>query len=163
MASLTLDRAPERCSSADPVSGLTMVVGHDGSTTGMGAVAHAARRAGAGGHVIVVHALPLGVSPEDVERQRDYRTSVSALLKSLDDSSADGPSYETRVVVGPASKALLEAAQRYDADEIVLGATANRRARGAIGRVSDAVLRQSNCPVTIVPPAPRGWARRLGD
>ena len=156
MASLTLDRTPERCSSADPVSGLTVVVGHDGSSAGRAAVAHAARRAGASGYVVVVHALPLGVSPEDAEREGDYATTVSALLESVDGSSADGPSYETRVVAGLASKALLEAAQRYDADEIVLGAAANRQARGAIGCVSAAVLRHSSSPVTIVPPAPRG-------
>jgi nucleotide-binding universal stress UspA family protein len=125
----------------------------------MAVVAHAARRAG---YAIVVHALPLGVSPGEVERRRDYATRVSALLADVDHSFADGLSYETRVVAGPASKALLEVAQRYDADEIVLGATANRRARGAIGCVSDAVLRQSTCPVTIVPPAPRACTRRLG-
>jgi nucleotide-binding universal stress UspA family protein len=152
MASLTLDRAAERCRTAVPVRGLTVVAGHDGSTTGMAVVAHAARRAGAGGYVIVVHALPLGVSPEDVESHGTYAGMISSLLDSVDGSVADGASYETRVVVGPASKALLEAAQRYDADEIVLGAAANRRARGAIGRVADAVLRQSNAPVTIVPP-----------
>jgi nucleotide-binding universal stress UspA family protein len=127
-----------------------VVAGHDGSTTGMAVVAHAARRAGTGGHVIVVHALPLGVSPEDVEADGSYASRISSLLGSVDGSFADGPSYETRVVMGPASKALLEVAQRYDADEIVLGAAANRRARGAVGRVSDAVLRQSNSPVTIV-------------
>jgi nucleotide-binding universal stress UspA family protein len=162
MATPILDRAPERCPNVDRVRGLTVVTGHDGSTTGMAVVAHAARRAGAGGYVIVVHALPLGVSPEDVEPDGSYASMISSLLDSVDGSSADGPSYETRVVVGPASKALLEAAQRYDADEIVLGAAANRRARGAIGRVSDAVLRKSSCPVTIVPPA-RRLTRRLGD
>lgn len=162
MASPTLDRTPDRCFSADPVSGLTVVVGHDGSSAGIAVVAHAARRAGAGGFVIVVHALPLGVLPEHVEPGGSYASMISSLLDSVDGSFADGPSHETRVVVGPASKALLEAAQRHEADEIILGATANRRARGAIGRVSDAVLRQSNSPVTIVPPrrAQLGaWAR----
>jgi nucleotide-binding universal stress UspA family protein len=59
--------------------------------------------------------------------------------------------YETRIVAGPASKALLEAARRYAADEIVLGASSGRAVRGAIGRVADAVLRHSELPVTIVP------------
>lgn len=154
---------PDRCLSAAPPTGLTVVVGHDGSPAGMAVVAQAARRAGPGGYVIVVHALPLGVSPEDVERDRGYVGVVTSLLASVDPSGPDGPSYETRVVVGPASKALLETAQRYDADEIVLGAAANRRARGAIGRVSDAVLRNSTSPVTIVPRAPHGWVRQFDD
>ena len=100
-----------------------------------------------------VLASPIGIVPtiEALCQQVD-----AVLLESVDGSSADRPSYETRVVAGPASKALLEAAQRYGADEIVLGAAANRQARGAIGCVSAAVLRHSSSPVTIVPPAPRG-------
>lgn len=151
MTSLTIDRTPERCSRPAPTSARTVVVGHDGSAAGLALVAHAARRAGPGGYVIVVHALPLGMSLDDVE-QGDYASLVSSLLQTVDGSLRDGPSYETRLVVGPASKALLDAAQRYDADEIVLGAAANRRARGAIGRVADAVLRHASSPVTIVAP-----------
>jgi len=152
MASLTVERMPDRHRGVAPASGLTVVVGHDGSPAGTAVVGHAARRAGPGGYVIIVHALPLGVSPADLERDGGYVGVVSSLLDSVDPSGPDGPSYETRVVVGPASKALLETAQRYDADEIVLGAAANRRARGAVGRVSAAVLRNSTSPVTIVSP-----------
>lgn len=43
---------------------------------------------------------------------------ASCLLDSVDGSFQDGPSYETRVVVGSASRGLLEAALRYDAEEI---------------------------------------------
>jgi nucleotide-binding universal stress UspA family protein len=156
MASPTFELMPDRRPGAARPRGRTVVVGHDGSPAGMAVVGHAARRAGPGGYVIVVHALPLGVSPEDLERDGDYVEVVSSLLDSVDPSDPDGPSYETRVVVGPASQALLETAQRYNADEIVLGAAANRRARGAIGRVSDAVLRNSTSPVTIVPPRSAG-------
>jgi nucleotide-binding universal stress UspA family protein len=152
MASLTLDRTAERCSSTDPAGGQTVVVGHDGSAAGMALVAHAARQAGPHGYVVVVHALPLGMSLDDLEQGGDYASLISSLLESVDGSLRDGPSYETRVVMGPASKALLDAAQRYEADEIVLGAAANRRARGAIGRVADAVLRHASSPVTIVAP-----------
>jgi nucleotide-binding universal stress UspA family protein len=138
------------------------VVGHDGSAAGMALVAYAARQAGPRGYVIVVHALPLGMSPDDLEHGGDYASLMSSLLESVDASFRDGASYEMRLVVGPASKALLDAAQRYEADEIVLGAAANRRARGAIGRVADAVLRHANSPVTIVPPVPtrRGRSAR---
>jgi nucleotide-binding universal stress UspA family protein len=153
MPSLTVDGITERCSSTDPAWGRTVVVGHDGSAAGRALVAHAARQAGPGGYVIVVHALPLGMSLDDAEHGGDYPSLISSLLESVDASFREGPPYETRLVVGPASKALLDAAERYEADEIVLGAAANRRARGAIGRVADAVLRHANCPVTIVAPA----------
>jgi len=153
MTSATLDRTADHRRGADPESGRTVVVGHDGSAAGMAAVAFAGRRAGPRGHVIVVHALPLGVPPEAVERG-NYASAVASLLREIEGSVPDGPSYETRVVVGLASKAVLDAAQRSSADEIVLGAAANRRARGAIGRVSEAVLRQADTPVTIVPLAP---------
>lgn len=153
MASATLDRTAENCPGANAELARTVVVGHDGSNAGIAAVALAGRRAGPCGHVIVVHALPLGASPEGVERGA-YANVVSSLLRSVESALPDGPSYETRVVVGLASKALLEAAQRSSADEIVVGAAANRHARGAIGRVSEAVLRQANTPVTIVPLAP---------
>jgi nucleotide-binding universal stress UspA family protein len=127
------------------------VVGYDGSLAGAAVVAHAARRAGPGGYLIVVHALPLGVSPGDADHNESHTNAVSSLLDCVEATLPDGACHETRVVAGPASKALLEAARRHDADEIVLGASANRAARGAIGRVSDAVLRHSDRPVAIVP------------
>lgn len=131
-----------------------VVVGHDGSPAAAAVVAHAARRAAADGCLIVVHALPLGVSPADVDGHHAYTGAVASLLDSVEAALPDGARHETRVVAGPASKALLEAAQRHDADEIVLGASAGRAARGAVGRVSDAVLRRSDRPVTIVPSSP---------
>jgi nucleotide-binding universal stress UspA family protein len=73
------------------------------------------------------------------------------VLRSIDEAVPEDTSHETRVVAGPASRALLEAAARYAADEIVLGASTGRAARGAIGRVADAVLRHAEIPVTIVP------------
>ena len=114
-------------------------------------LAHAARRVGPDGYLVVVHALPLGVSTADAEIGRTYRNVARAVLRSIEAALPEGVSYETRVVAGPASKALLETATRCGADEIVLGAAAGRSVRGAIGRVADTVLRRSEVPVTIVP------------
>jgi nucleotide-binding universal stress UspA family protein len=154
MAPQTLDQRQECRYGKDVACGPTVVVGHDGSLAGAAVLAHAARRAGRDGHLIVVHALPLGVSPVDVDHHDGYTDAVSSLLESVEAALPDGACYEARVVAGPASKALLEAARRHHADEIVLGASAGRAARGAIGRVSDAVLRRSDRPVTIVPSSP---------
>jgi nucleotide-binding universal stress UspA family protein len=155
MTTQTLDRPHElrRCGEP-PACRPIVVVGHDGSRAGAAVVAHAAQRAAAGGYLIVVHALPLGVSPADLDGQHTYTGAVASLLDSVEAALPEGACHETRVVAGPASKALLEVAQRHDAHEIVLGASAGRAARGAIGRVSDAVLRRADRPVTIVPSSP---------
>jgi nucleotide-binding universal stress UspA family protein len=114
-------------------------------------LAHAARRAGPDGYLIVVHALPLGVPATDAETGRAYAGRTRAVLRTIEAALPEGTSHETRIVAGPASKALLETADRCGADEIVLGASTGRAARGAIGRVADTVLRRSERPVTIVP------------
>ena len=155
MTTQTLDRPNElhHCGE-QPACRPIVVVGHDGSRAGALVVAHAAKRAAPGGYLIVVHALPLGVSPADLDGRQPYTGTVASLLDSVEAALPDGACHEMRIVAGPASKALLEAGQRHDADEIVLGASAGRAARGAIGRVSDAVLRRSDRPVTIVPSSP---------
>lgn len=151
MAQLALNHF-EACTRDDaPATLWTAVVGHDGSGAAASVLAHAARRVGPDGHLIVVHALPLGVSAADAETGRAYADVASAVLRSIEASLPEGIPHETRVVAGPASKALLETARRCAADEIVLGASAGRAARGAIGRVADTVLRHSDLPVTIVP------------
>jgi nucleotide-binding universal stress UspA family protein len=81
---------------------------------------------------------------EPPDREAPRESFIEAVLP-------EGTSYETRIVAEPALKALLETARRRGADEIVLGASASRAARGAVGRVADTALRHSERPVTIVP------------
>jgi nucleotide-binding universal stress UspA family protein len=152
MAQVTLDRVDD-CAQGDPQlqQSLTAVVGYDGSATAGAVLAQAARRVGHDGYLIVVHALPLGVSAADAETGRAYASVARAVLRTIEAALPEGISYEVRIVAGPASRALLEAASRSGADEIVLGASAGRSARGAIGRVADRVLRHAEIPVTIVP------------
>jgi nucleotide-binding universal stress UspA family protein len=152
MALLALDRIDERApGDAALPRRWTAVVGHDGSASAATVLAHAARRAGPDGYLIVVHALPLGVPATDAETGRAYAGRTRAVLRTIEAALPEGTSHETRIVAGPASKALLETADRCGADEIVLGASTGRAARGAIGRVADTVLRRSERPVTIVP------------
>lgn len=131
--------------------GWTVVVGHDGSAAAAPVLAHAARQAGPEGYLIVVHALPVGVSPTETGPGSGYASAVRTMLSRIEAALPEGISHESRVVAGPASTALLEAADRCGADEIVLGAARGHTERNALGRVSDAVLRRSDLPVTIVP------------
>jgi nucleotide-binding universal stress UspA family protein len=147
MAQLELDRLADSARGDTVVpQGWTAVVGHDGSGAVGAVLEHAARRAGPGGHVIVVHALPGGVSATDAGTARAYAGTAPALLRSIQAALPRATSYEARIVVGPAATALLETARRCRADEIVLGVSA----RPAPG-VADTVLRRSEWPVTFVP------------
>jgi nucleotide-binding universal stress UspA family protein len=150
MAQMAIENIHDRAQDAAQTPALTAVVGYDSSATGGAVISHAARRVGPGGYLIVVHALPLGVSASDVESSA-YRGLTRTLLWSIEAALPEDVSYELRIVTGPASRALLDAAGRSGADEIVLGASRGRAARGAIGRVADAVLRHAALPVTIVP------------
>lgn len=151
MTALVLERA-EDCAQRDAsASRWTAVVGHDRSSNIDAVLAYAARRTGPDGYLVVVHALPLGVSASDTQTGRSYAGVAGSVLQSIEEALPEGTPHEARIVAGPASKALLETARRYDADEIVLGASTGRAARGAVGRVADAVLRRSELPVTIVP------------
>jgi nucleotide-binding universal stress UspA family protein len=150
MAQMALDNLDHSMQRDARTSAWTAVVGHDGSTTRAAVITHAARRVGPDGYLIVVHALPLGVSATAVENS-SYRGVARSVLRSIEAALPGDVSYEVRIVAGPASTALLDAARRSGADEIVLGASSGRAARGAIGRVADAVLRRAELPVTIVP------------
>lgn len=150
MAQLALNQLDDYMPDDAQATVWTAVVGHDGSAMNAAVIAHAARRVGPDGYLIVVHALPLGLSATDVETSA-YGGMARTVLRSIEVALPEGASYEVRIVEGPASKALLDTARRSGADEILLGASSGRAARGAIGRVADAVLRHSERPVTIVP------------
>jgi nucleotide-binding universal stress UspA family protein len=150
MAQLELDHLDDCIRGDAQAPARTAVVGHDGSAAGALVIGHAARCVGSDGYLVVVHALPLGVSATDAETS-SYAHLARTVLRSVEAALPEDVSYEVRIVAGPASKALLDAARRCGADEIVLGASSGRAARGAIGRVADAVLRGSELPVTVVP------------
>jgi nucleotide-binding universal stress UspA family protein len=117
MTLLAPDRV-KRSSRAESRGGLIAVVGHDGSPAAAEVLAHAALRAGPGGRVVVVHALPAG------EDWAGYADAVNAVLQSIESALPAGMSYELRVVAGSESQALQDAASRSDADVIILGARA---------------------------------------
>jgi nucleotide-binding universal stress UspA family protein len=128
------------------LSARVIVVGYDGSLPSKRAVTFAARRAGQGGRMVLVHAsqrmdeafLP-GASPEGV---------FDAALEEL----AEGTPFETRTVTGPAARALVRAGRESAADEIVVGSRGVGLDHGGLGQVADRLLKETDRPVTVVPP-----------
>ena len=121
MALLELDHTAQVSTpAAETGRGWTVVVDHDGSDADRATLAHAARRAAQTGYLIVVHAFPIGVSPA-ASNGALYASAVASVLGSIERALPDGIAYETRIVTGPASEALVDAAERYRADEIVVG------------------------------------------
>jgi nucleotide-binding universal stress UspA family protein len=124
---------------------LRFVVGYDGSLAAHNAIRYAAQRAGKRGHLSIVHAYD-GNTAE---------TSAEALLEAIllegDDELLD-TRYSTYAVHGGAAEALIAAAERDRADEIVIGTRGRGRLESALlGSVGQAVIRDADRPVVVVP------------
>lgn len=137
----------------------TVVVGYDGSDAARLAFAEGARRAAAGGRVIVVHSyeLPpefLGSPNYDrmlIERQSRGRALLDDLLEHAHGIPND-LEVETDLLGGPPAQAITQAAKARDADAIVIGSRGLGRLRvAALGSVSNQVLHLADRPVTVVP------------
>jgi nucleotide-binding universal stress UspA family protein len=135
-----------------------LVVGYDGSAAARQAVAVAARRAGPGGAVWVVHAYQ---APPDLydatdakrweaERRERGEALLDALLLSGDTGLLD-TSCETELIHGPAAAALMSVAREHDADEIVVGSRRLGRVRAMLGSVSRELLAIADRPVVVIP------------
>ena len=121
-----------------------VVVGYDGSPTGRAAVDWAARRAGATGHVVVVHVLE--GSP----------TGGEAVLDALvmTDDPLLGTSFETELLDGRPADVLRTTATERGADEIVVGARGHGMVhRALLGSVAHDLVQRSPLPVVVIPAA----------
>jgi len=135
--------AMDNGSSAAPVR--VIVVGYDGSGTAKLAVDYAARKAGADGRVIVVHAYGGG-------GERAHAGAVIDGL-ALEDDPLLGTEWEAELVDGPPAEAILGVAHERSADQIVVGSHGRGPlARATLGSVSHAVLHRSDVPVVVVGP-----------
>ncbi len=143
----------------------TTVVGFDGSERSLRALRYAARRAAPGGRLILVCATEPtgqwaggfegGPPPEMLEeeaRQRDER--VARMFASLTPADVGGAAYETVAREGRAAVVLVEVADEYDADEIVVGTRGHGALRALLGSTSHALLHESDRPVVVVPEPP---------
>jgi nucleotide-binding universal stress UspA family protein len=129
-----------------------IVVGVDQSFSARIALEHAARRAGAGGSLLVANVMPpmldslsRAVAGLDDDRRAAARELVERLAADVDVET------ETRVVEGAPAEALSELARESEAAEVVVGSRGMGRFAAALGSVSHALLAYADRPVVVVP------------
>ena len=120
------------------------IVGTDGSTTALRAVAWAAAEAklrGAG--LLIVHAAPYA----DTESGRRHANAILTRARTVARHERGLP-ITTRVLLPEPRTALREVAQ--DADLLVVGMIAETAADALIGSVATAITAHAPCPVVVV-------------
>jgi nucleotide-binding universal stress UspA family protein len=143
----------------------TIVVGYDGSDAARAALLFAARQAGIGGRVYIVHAyeLPpdfLGSPNYDhlLSQRRDHGNALLGALPLQDDPLA-GPEYEKELIGGPPAESIADVARVRNADAIVVGSRGLGRIRALLGSVSHELLHIADRPVVVIPVAAIGVER----
>lgn len=125
-----------------------------------------------GAEVELIHVAPpdpdfvgYEVGPESVrnavahERREEHR-DVQELARTLREG---GIAAKGVLVQGPIAEAIVERAERLEADLIVVGSHRRGRvARAVLGSVSEAVVRASTRPVLVVPAGQEGGGRVTG-
>jgi len=137
--------------------GRRIVVGFDGSTLSHLAVDYLAQQARPEDVVVIVHAwgsARTNGSTNDDSLEAQHRRSIGGAI--LDTAlSPTGPPLRAQHVLelreGPATSALVAAAQEHDADFIVLGAAGVGSVARGLGSVAKGVLERSERPVLVVP------------
>jgi nucleotide-binding universal stress UspA family protein len=133
----------------------TVVVGYDGSDEARAAFAVAIDRAEPSDRIVLVHAIPpasnwLGTP----YYERAVAQTHAAADRILDEMRPIAEQVETpiefSVLEGAPAEALARAAAVRDADEIVVGSRGLGRIRGALGSVSQELLREAALPVLVV-------------
>lgn len=134
-----------------------IVVGYDGSPASRTALEYAARIAGAGGCLYIVHAYRV---PRDYWGSQYYSVMLDeaaaearGLIERLPgefDVLRDVDWY-SEVVGSVPAHAIAEVALTRHADQIVVGSRGHGRARALLGSVSHELIHLAACPVTVIP------------
>ena len=133
----------------------TVIVGYDGSDEARAAFAVAIDRARPSDTIVVVHAT----APASSWLGAPYYPRAVAQIhgaaeRILDEMRPIAEQVETpiefEVLEGPPAEVLIRAAVVRDADEIIVGSRGLGRLRGALGSVSQEVLREAARPVLVV-------------
>jgi nucleotide-binding universal stress UspA family protein len=139
-----------------PLSGTTILVGHDGSASAQAALEWAAALGGAtGGRVVAAYIWQAGSS--EVRPRLHERLSADA-VRSIEGWSADvSPDVEAMEVEGDPRSALVGLAQREQAALLVVGRRGSGGLRALrIGSVVSYLVTASPIPIAVIPPAPPG-------
>ena len=146
----------------------------DGSADALAAVRHALQRCGGapGASFVLVNvqgppSLYEVMVAHDAERiqalRRDAGTDLLGAAEALLDAA--GADYESEVASGAAEHLIIELAENYHCDAIVMGARGigSQADEGGLGPVALAVLNTSPVPVTIVRAASADRSDRTDD
>ena len=137
---------------------MRVVVGYDGSPTARAAVTHAVALA-KGDRVVIVHAHhepPARITSHwrellSAETGEHGQAVLDAILLEGNDELAEA-NWEARLVEGPAAEALIRVADEVGADVVVTGSRGYGAIGAVLGSVSQALVKVSDRPVTIIGP-----------
>ncbi len=132
-------------------------MGYDGSPQARYAAGWAARRVAPGGKLIVIHAcrprsrwLPEAILRTAAERRDHGGALVDELLMDGEEALLD-VQIEVDVLDENPARALIEAARRHGAQEIVVGSHHRSRLEAVGGDVAAELVRSAPVPVVVVP------------
>ena len=157
MSLSTHDIRPAATAPDGAVKPRTVVVGYDGSDEARAAFAVAIDRAQPSDRIVLVHATsPASNWLGTPYYERAVAQIHDAAERVLDEMRPIAEQVETpiefSVLEGPPADVLIRAATAREADEIVVGSRGLGRIRGALGSVSQALLREADRPVLVVGP-----------
>jgi nucleotide-binding universal stress UspA family protein len=132
-----------------------LILGYDRTEGARRAASWAARDLRPAGKLVILHAARgqhLGASPLSTpeERHRFGRALIDELLLEGDNALHD-VEIEAEVPDQEPVVALIDAAQRHDADAIVVGAQRHSALHKALGTVTSELLRSAPVPVVAIP------------
>jgi nucleotide-binding universal stress UspA family protein len=155
MSLSTHDIRPTAAAPDETVKPRTVVVGYDGSDEARAAFAVAIDRAQPSDRIVLVHATtPASNWLGTPYYERAVAQIHDAAERVLDEMRPIAEQVETpiefSVLEGPPAEVLIRAAAVREADEIVVGSRGLGRIRGALGSVSQELLREAARPVLVV-------------
>jgi nucleotide-binding universal stress UspA family protein len=137
--------------------GPCFVVGYDGSPEARHAAGWAARRAAPNGKLVLIHAcrprhrwLPLAFLRTAFERRDRGRALIDELFMDGDEALLDVQVQATVLDADPAH-ALIAAARRHEAQEIIVGSHRRSHLDALHGDVAAELVRSAPVPVCVVP------------
>lgn len=120
-----------------------VVVGYDGSDVSRAAVEWAAEQTRSRGRLHVVYSRPPHRGVDEGAVLATLHLHVGEVLAGLD--------WDFEILEGRPAPALLTAADRFDAHEIVVGLSSDGRAYNGIDSVARDLIRAADRPVVVVP------------
>ena len=155
MSLSTHDIRPADSAPDEAVKPRTVVVGYDGSDEARAAFAVAIDRARPADRIVLVHATApvsnwLGTPYYDLAVAETHVAADRVLDEMRPIAEQVETPIEFSVLEGPPAEVLIRAAAVRDADEIVVGSRGLGRIRGALGSVSQELLREAARPVLVI-------------